>query len=117
MRKRMATLILLAVASMACAAQQAVAPSPSSDYCVGKSELRSLQARGRAGNIAAAKKVGYHFMICEAQEEAGLAWFERAGDAGDLQSREFVVGLLSKWAKNDEATARHLVVLKNRWNM
>ena len=67
-------------------------PSPSSKYALSNEELKRTIALAEKGNIDAMNRLANFYMINKDENEKGLYWLERAGNAGDIEARNFLLG-------------------------
>jgi hypothetical protein len=110
---------LLAVALLgACAhnrAQDAPAPSPSNSFLLPRSELSPVLQAAADGDVAAMERLFFHYAVALGEDETGLLWRERAGDAGSEESRQFV---LCHYSRHSSATIRERASqLAARWGV
>lgn len=89
------------------------APTPGVSFQLTSSEKGQLEKRALHGDVAAMKELANYYILSEGDEELGISWLEKAGDAGDMQSRKIVM----KFFKNHSASGgdKRLLELENRW--
>ncbi len=88
----MARLIIgiVAIALSACATKDDVstfAPSPSNLFFLSSSEISELSERAYRGDVEAMRALYLHYSVATGEDHLAVDWAERAGDAGDDESR------------------------------
>ncbi|PHV09794.1 hypothetical protein [Chitinimonas sp. BJB300] len=95
------------------ASVEAPAPSPSNDYALSPEELKSVTFLAENGDVGAMKKLADFYSIFNEDDEKGLYWLERAGDAGDVNARQFLLGHYA--ASKQPEKRKYGGELKKRW--
>lgn len=89
------------------------APSPSNDYALTQQQLIATLEMAKSGNVAAMNRLSFYYMIYADEEDKGLYWLERAGDAGDQDARKYLIGYYAE-RKNPERQ-KYSEMLRQRW--
>ena len=96
-------------------AQIAAAPSPSNTFLLARSELTPVLQAAASGDVASMERLFFHYAVALGEDETGLLWRERAGDAGSEASRQFV---LCHYLRHSSASIRDRASeLAARWGV
>ncbi|KAF1714857.1 hypothetical protein [Pseudoxanthomonas wuyuanensis] len=106
-------LVLVACRSKDQMVHNSYAPTPGERFELSESKRVLLEQRASNGDLAAMKELANYYILSVGDEAEGIAWIEKAGDAGDEKARDTVIRFLSK-NETPENQAR-LMELKRRW--
>jgi TPR repeat protein len=91
------------------------APSPSNAYALTQQQLNATLEMAKSGNVSAMNRLSFYYMIYSEEEDKGLYWLERAGDAGDQDARAYLLGYYAE--RKDPERQKYSEILRQRWNL
>lgn len=91
------------------------APSPSNAYALTQQQLNATLEMAKSGNVAAMNRLSFYYMIYAEEEDKGLYWLERAGDAGDQDARAYLLGYYAE--RKDPERQKYSEILRQRWKL
>lgn len=91
------------------------APSPSNRYALTKEELDTVCKAANAGDVAAMNRLASYYNIYLGDDEQGYYWLERAGDAGDMDARSFLLGYYAE--RKSFSQRKYGEALRAKWTI
>lgn len=70
--------------------------SPSASMQIPASEIQNVVEKADGGDLASTNRLINHYLFSEGDDAMGLKWARLAAKQGDIDSRKFVVDVLSR---------------------
>jgi hypothetical protein len=90
-------------------------PSPSNRYALSEQELKATLSVALKGDVRATNRLADYYLIYDGDLNKGYIWLERAGDAGDTNAREFLLGHHA--TQKSQEKQQYGEMLRLRWHL
>ncbi|WP_266169722.1 hypothetical protein [Dyella subtropica] len=97
------------------ASQVEVAPTPGERFFISQTELPIVEERAARGDVKSINQLVDYYMLYRGDDQQGISWLERLGDAGDVKARKDVMTYYHRHPS--EGNARHVKELISRWGL
>lgn len=111
--------VLLLTIHVGCSGEMAdrnAARNPSGQFALSNEQIVSLNAAAEKGDVVAMLKLSDHYSTARNDENLGIYWLERAGNAGDSGARKSVLEYYEQ-VPQGAAKKGYALELRKRWRM